>query len=119
MEIRSAAGLRACALSRNDPALFDALVGEYGDIVELAVREVLSGTDFKVYPKLRELAWRAGEKDSLPQDLIAVHLSALSILVRTKPHAMVRTGIRQSRMLLVKMIGELALYYRSCSIGQG
>jgi len=119
MEIQRVSGLRACCLSYKDPALFEALVADYGDIVELAVREVVSGADLKVYPKLRALAWRTGEKDGLPQDLIAVHLSALSTLVRSKPQAIIRTGIRQSRMLLVKMIGELALYYRNRSIGQG
>lgn len=104
--------LSACPLYRQNPVLFDSLANAYCDIVQLAVREAVSGTDRHVFAKLRTLARRAGDHDAVPQDLIAVHLSALAMLVKAKPHAMVRACIRQSRLLLVKLVGELALYYR-------
>ena len=102
----------SCPLSRNAPELFDTLVGIYSDIVQLAVQATVLGTEQHTLAKLRTLARRAGEADAVPQDLIAVHLSALAILVKTKPQAMVRACVRQSRLLLVKLVGELALYYR-------
>ncbi len=101
-----------CPLSLQKPKLFGKFVEEYRDIVELAVRQAVSGTDRHIFARVRGLARRAGEEDAVPQDLIAVHLSALAILVKTKPHAMAKASVRHSRLLLVKMIGELALYYR-------
>ena len=101
-----------CQMYRRDAHLFETFVGDYASIIELAVREAVSGTDIHVFARVRRLARKAGESDAVPQDLIAVHLSALSKLVQTKPQALVKACIRQSRLTLVKMIGELALYYR-------
>ena len=108
-----------CDLYRHDSHLFETFVANYTSIIELAVREAVSGCDGQVFAKVRSLARRAGEQNAVPQDLIAVHLSALAALVRTKPQALVKACIRQSRLTLVKMIGELALYYRDRVVAQG
>lgn len=102
----------ACPLSRKDSALFGALVEDYREIIQLAVEEALSGTDRHTFSRVRALARRAGRQDAAPQDVVAVHLTALVMIVKNKPHAMVKACVRQSRLLLVKLIGELALYYR-------
>jgi hypothetical protein len=112
MNVDFSSQLSACPLSRRHPELFEAFVCSYCEILQLAVEEAVSSTDGRVFAKLRTLAKQAGDKDAVPQDLIAVHISALAILVNTKPQAMVRACIRHSRLLLVKMVGELALYYR-------
>ena len=94
-------------------------MSSYGEIVQLSVRESMSATERHVFAKIRALARRAGEHDAVPQDLIAIHLSALATLVKSKPPALIRACIRQSRLLLVKLIGELALYYREqCRAGR-
>ncbi len=102
----------ACALARKNSALFGTLVEDYREIIQLAVEEALSGTDRHTFSRLRALARRAGREDAAPQDLVAVHLTALVTIVRDKPHAMAKACVRQSRLVLVKLIGELALYYR-------
>jgi hypothetical protein len=117
MDARISGLFNPCPLFRKYPDLFEAFVATYREIVELAIQQTISGTDRNVFPKLRTLAREAGQRDALPQDLIAVHLSALSVIVKTKPQAMVRACIRHSRLLLVKMVGELAIYYRERSIG--
>lgn len=104
--------LTACELARKNPQLFKAAVEEYCTVLQLAVEESVSGTDRHTLSRMRALARRLGETDSLPQDFIAVHLSAVAIVVRNKPHAMAKACVRHSRLLLVKMIGELALFYR-------
>jgi hypothetical protein len=108
----AAAQVSPCPLARQNPALFSAAVEEYGEIVQLAVEEAVSGTDRRTFSRVRDLARRTAEQDAIPQDLIAVHLSALVTLVQNKPHAMAKACTRHSRVLLVKMLGELALYYR-------
>lgn len=115
METRAPDDFRACPLYRGYPDLFQSFVARYSEIIELAIREAVSGTDRQVFTKLRTLARSAGDKDAVPQDLIAVHLSALATFVKMKPQPIVRAGIRHSRLLLVKMLGELALYYRDRS----
>ncbi|MBV8844979.1 MAG: hypothetical protein JO307_19405 [Bryobacterales bacterium] len=101
-----------CELARERPQLFTAAVGEYCAVVQLAVEESVAGTDRHTLAKVRSLARRLGDADSLPQDVIAIHLSALAMLVRNKPHGMAKACVRHSRLLLVKMVGELALFYR-------
>lgn len=115
MNAQSPRQFSACTLARQHPELFEAFVGNYCEILQLAVEEAVSGTDRHVFAKLRTLARRAGEKDAVPQDLIAVHISALAFLVKSKPRTMLRALVRQSRLLLVKLVGELALYYREQS----
>lgn len=109
----------ACALARNNPGLFGAMVQDYCTIVQLAVEQAVSGTDRQTLSRVRALSRRAGDEDAVPQDLIAVHLSGLVVLVRNKPHAMAKACVRQSRLLLVKMIGELALFYREQAKSSG
>src|SRR5579883_411884 len=101
-----------CRLSAQNPDLFRTFVQDYSDIVKLAAQQTVSGTDRRVFPRVRALARQAGESDALPQDLIAVHLSALAILIKTQPQATAKACIRHARLLLVKMVGELAIYYR-------
>src|SRR5579872_1749497 len=112
MDTQTSHEFSACPLREHSAELFENFVERYGEIVQLSVLQTVSGTDRHVFAKLRTMAWQAGEHDAVPQDLIAIHLAALSTIVKTKPQAMVRASIRQSRLLLVKMIGELALYYR-------
>ena len=109
----------ACPLARRDPELFQKFVTNYSEIIRLAVEESALGTDRHVFSKLRTLGRRAGEGDAEAQDLIAVHLSALASIVTINPQAMVKACIRHSRLLLVKMIGELAMYYRERAKGEG
>ena len=104
--------LTGCELARKNPQLFTTAVEEYCTVLQLAVEESVSGTDRHTLRRIRTLARKLGEVDSLPQDFIAVHLSALANVVRNKPHAMAKACVRHSRLLLVKMVGELALFYR-------
>ena len=99
-------------LARKMPQVFAASVEEYCTVLQLAVEESVSATDRHTLARIRTLARRLGEADSVPQDFIAVHLAALAIVVRNKPHAMAKACVRHSRLLLVKMVGELALFYR-------
>jgi hypothetical protein len=114
----SSTQLGECALSHRDPGLFDSFVTRYGEIVELATRQSRPGADLRVFKNLRDLAREAGQRNASPQDLIAVHLSTLAILLKTKPQALARACVRHSRLLLVKMVGELALYYRDRSLAK-
>jgi hypothetical protein len=108
----SSAPLNACPMARKNPELFHTAVQEYCEAVQLAVQEAVARTDHRSLARIRDLARRAGREDAVPQDLIAVHLSSLVIIVKNKPEKMAKACVRQSRLLLVKMIGELALFYR-------
>jgi|GEM_PF-1906457 hypothetical protein len=109
--------LAGCELARKAPELFRPAVEEYAAIVQLAVEDSVSVSGRRAFSRVRRLARRLGQADSLPHDLIAIHLSALAHLVGTKPQPMARACVRHSRLLLVKLIGELALYYREQARG--
>ncbi len=116
METQISHEFHSCPLYRQSPGLFDSLVSDYSAVIRLAVRESVSISERPGFVLLRNLARRAGESDASPQDLIAVHLSALSNIIRSSPRNLARACIRQSRLLLVKMIGELALFYRDRAV---
>jgi hypothetical protein len=101
-----------CLLARNEPTLFSTLATEYSRIVQLAVEESLFRTDRHVFAKTRNLARSAGEKDAVPQDLIFVHISGLAMLAERVPRPLAKAYVQHARLLLLKMVGELALYYR-------
>ena len=104
--------LNNCLLARHDSALFSALAAEYCALVRLASEESVFSTDRQVFAGIRKLARRAGERDALPQDLVSVHISGLAKIAESVPRPMARLCFRQARLLLVKLMGELALYYR-------
>ncbi len=112
MSETDAASTFACELARRDPLLFAAAVEEYGVVIESSIEEALSGTDRHTRGRIRALARKLGAEDAVPQDLVAIHLSTLAGVVKSKPHALAKACVRHSRLLLVKMVGELALFYR-------
>jgi hypothetical protein len=101
-----------CELANRTPELFASAVEEYCAVIQLSVEESVRRADRHAMARVRALARRLGEADSIPQDFVAIHLSALASLVRNKPEAMAKACVRHSRLLLVKMVGELALFYR-------
>ena len=104
--------LSNCLLARHDPMFFSSLVIEYSRVVQLAVEESVFRTDRQVFVGIRNLARSAGEKDAVPQDLIFVHIAGLARLAKDAPRPLAKAYVQHARLLLVKMIGELALYYR-------
>lgn len=101
-----------CVLARHDPMFFSALAVEYGQAVQLAVEESVFRTDRQVFVRIRNLARSAGEKDAVPQDLIFVHIAGLARLAKDAPRPLAKAYVHHARLLLVKLVGELALYYR-------
>lgn len=102
-----------CLLAQNNPDLFSALVAEYDHIVRQAAQQIPLFADRESLAKISHLARRAGEHDAVPADLIAIHLAALATLANSNSRLVVKTCMHQARLLLLKMVGELALYYRS------
>ena len=101
-----------CLLARNEPALFLTLSTDYCAITQLAVEESVLRTDRQVFARVRHLARRAGEKNAVPQDLVCVHIAGLSMIADKLPRPVAKACAQHARLLLLKMIGELALYYR-------
>lgn len=101
-----------CLLARQDPMLFSSLAVEYSQVVQLAVEESVFRTDRQVFVRIRNLARSAGEKDAVPQDLIFIHIAGLARLAKDTPRPLAKAYVQHGRLLLVKMVGELALYYR-------
>lgn len=101
-----------CLLARNHPTLFSALAIEYSTITQLALEEAALRTDRQVLAKVRNLATRAGEVNAVPHDLVCIHLMALSILAGKVRPTVAKACAQHARLLLLKMMGELALYYR-------
>jgi hypothetical protein len=101
-----------CQLAREDPMLFSSLVVEYSHAVQLAVEESVFRTDRQVFVRIRNLARSAGEKDAVPQDLIFIHIAGLARIAKDTPRRLAKAYVQHARLLLVKMVGELALYYR-------
>jgi hypothetical protein len=112
-------GVAGCELARKNPQIFSTAVEEYCTVLQLAVEEAVSGTDRHTFTRVRTLARKLGELDCVPQDFIVVHLSALATVVKNKPHEMAKACVWHSRLLLVKMIGELALFYREQARAEG
>jgi hypothetical protein len=102
-----------CHLLQNHPALFAALTTEYRGIVQRAAEKASSYPDREILSQIAGLSRRAGEHDAAPVDLVAIHLAALGRLATQNSRPVAKACLRQARLLFLKMIGELALYYRS------
>lgn len=102
-------------LAENSP-LFAQLVKEYGDVVELSLEERGFRTSTNRGPLLTVLADRLGFLRALPRDVIAIHTQALRDRLTNTTVARSRVYLDEARLVLLRLMGYLAAYYRSSSL---
>jgi len=105
------------ALAESLPETFGLLVDRYGDLVDLAAsgRGVAMAASFE--SRIHELVHELGFLRCGPQDVVALHTTALRARIESAPRERHAPLFNEGRMLLLKVMGRLLAHYRLRAFG--
>ena len=103
-------------LAESLPAIFDDLTNEYGALLDIVLEAKMYRITEDLTEKLRSLAERLGAYNAGPHDVVLLHSNALKIKVSGAPYAKASVYFEEGRLLVLKLMGYLAAYYRSYSL---
>jgi len=106
------------ALSDSNPQQFRSLLVSYDRLLDLSIEQQCVKTYGDLDPELNRFIIHLGALNAGPRDVIDIHKAALSAkLLRLTPRK--RTPLlEESRLLILKVMGELARYYWTLSCGE-
>ena len=113
----SAALYGAAPLRESVPEVFDAAAQRYADLLDLALEEQAYKTDRRVSEQLKVLAGTLGAAGAGPRDLIDIHSSATKTKMRGVAAQKAQAYLEEGRLMVLKLMGNLASYYRNYSFG--
>lgn len=99
------------------PGAFDELLQRYGDLLEIALEQRAFKVEHDVSGELRALAERMGLLHAGPRDAVEIHSTALRAKTREANHAKAKAYAEEGRMMVLELMGHLASFYRSDSLG--
>ena len=100
------------------PSLFADLVGRHTKLLEFSLEERVMKTNKGVADELKNLAQQLGSNGAGPRDIIELHATAISAKLKGQPPVKAKAIVVEGRVLLIKLMGDLASYYRKLSWGR-
>ncbi|MGF1640282.1 MAG: response regulator [Rhodospirillales bacterium] len=101
-----------------DAAFFADLVVRYQDILDRSLEERAMKTNKGVVEDLRGLADQLGAFGASPRDVIELHTAAIATKLKRQPLQKAKAYVLEARLLLLKLMGDLASFYRNLSWGK-
>lgn len=104
------------SLAESLPEIFASLVGEYGTLLDTALESRTYRVEDDLAEKLRLLAEKLGTYHAGPHDVVLLHSQALKTKVAGIPYPKSSHYFEEGRLLVLKLMGYLAAYYRGYSL---
>lgn len=104
-------------LKQSIPNLFGEMLQRYGDLMELAVEQQTYRVEHDVSGNLRFIAEELGYLKEGPSDVVELHSSALGKKTSETSHGKAQTYVEEGRVMVHELIGHLASYYSTYSLG--
>jgi len=95
------------------PKTFSELVGEYGEILDLAVEQVLYQVERPIEQRMEEVARRMGALWAGPRDVVEVHATALKKKKQQVGPQRMRLYTAEGRLRVLELMGRVLGYYRA------
>lgn len=105
------------SLEESSPIYFDGIVKQYGELMDLALEQRAFQMEDKVSSRLRILVDQLGYVKANARDIIEIHKAALKQKNQGVPFVKAEAYIEEGRILLLKLMGNLVMYYRSYYVG--
>lgn len=112
-----AADRKASTIQSGDPDLFHTLTDRYRDLVELACKQRLFRMVQNVSGELHGLAMYLSMLQAGPEEVEAMHISALEQLVGQVAPDQATTYVEEAQLLLVELYRYLVSFYRDAAVG--
>jgi PAS domain S-box-containing protein len=104
-------------LHQSVPNSFSEMLQHYGDLMELALEQQVYRVDHDISGNLRSIADELGYLKAGPRDVVELHSSALKRKTNAASHAKAQAYVEEGRMMVLELMGHLASYYRTYSLG--
>ena len=101
------------SLQESSPIYFNELVKEYGSLMDLALEQRAFQMEDKVSVGLPPLVEQLGFVKATARDIVEIHSSALKQKNQGVPPLRAQAYIEEGRILLLKLMGNLVMYYRN------
>lgn len=104
-------------LSDSNPQEFRSLLLAYDRLIDFSMEQQCVKSYGELDPELNRFIMHLGALNAAPRDVIDIHKTTLSAkLLRLTPRKS-KACIEESRLLILKVMGELVRYYRALSWG--
>jgi len=104
-------------LHQSAPNIFDEMLQRYGDLIELALEQQAYRVEHDISGNLRSIAEELGHLKAGPRDVVELHSSALKRKTNAASYAKAQAYMEEGRVMVLELMGHLASYYRTYSLG--
>jgi len=104
-------------LREGTPEIFNEIVQQYGDLMELALEQHAYKVDHNISDKLRGLAEQLGFLKAAPRDVVEIHTTTLKQKTQDATPVKAKAYVAEGRLMVLELMGDLASYYRKYFIG--
>lgn len=105
------------SLKESAGSLFGDLARHYQEILDHSLEERVMKTNKGVVEQLKSLADELGALGAGPRDVVALHTAAITTKLQGQPSKKTKAYLTEGRLLLLKLMGDLANFYRNLSLG--
>jgi DNA-binding NarL/FixJ family response regulator len=105
------------ALRESIPDIFEELVQDYANFLDLALEERAYKVEHNLSENLRQLADKLGFLKASPRDIIEIHTKALREKNQNVTLAKSQAYVSEGRLIVLELMGYLTSYYRKYYIG--
>jgi len=105
------------SLKESAGSLFGDFARQYQEILDHSLEERVMKTNKGVVEQLKSLADELGALGAGPRDVVALHTAAITTKLQGQPSKKTKAYLVEGRLLLLKLMGDLAYFYRNLSLG--
>jgi DNA-binding NarL/FixJ family response regulator len=104
-------------LRESMPELFRQVTRDYSALLDQAWKRRIYQVKPDISETLRSLVDQIGVVRGGPRDVVELHTQALEGKIRGVPHTKAQVYVEEGRMMILELMGHLASFYRTHSIG--
>jgi hypothetical protein len=105
-------------LRTTHPTLFEEMVAQYSEWINLMMEERGYRVDNNVNEKLREMSERLGFLQAGPRDIVEIHTAAIKSHIEGLAPLKAKAAIEEARLMIVELMGYLTSFYRTYAMGR-
>ncbi|MCA2708303.1 MAG: response regulator [Microcystis sp. M015S2] len=105
------------AIRQSIPDIFQELVQNYGDLLDLALEEQAYKVEHNLSERLRSLADKLGFLKASPRDVVDIHTTTLRKKNQDVTLAKAQAYVSEGRLMVLELMGYLVSFYRKYYIG--
>ena len=105
------------SLAQTVPDVFQELVRQYGEVMDLSLEEKVYKVEHNTSDRLRSMAEQIGFLNAAPRDVIEIHSAALKGMIDGTTAQKAKAYLDEAHLVVLGLMGYLASFYRNYYLG--